>query len=543
MKKVVGIFVSKNRCIAHNGDRYLTCEKDILDFLLKRQNDINCFYNLSYNVACLLSWLELSEEQLTKLKEDKDIFYKDYKLSYITNKFFAIKKGTGWDSPYVQFCDISQYIPWKLEDNNTVEYDVGKAREAQKTGQEVYNGLVKLGLNPDKGMTSPIRVYEKDKLRNMDLPTLADIPEEASQYAYEACKAGWFEVYNKGHYDHVWDYDLSSAYGRGVFDLMDIRLGKFWKSEQYEPNADYGYIRGEITINSEFSPFVFSVDNGEDVELYSLIGTWDYILRKSCVDGQWENIPYIISKKQYDMLYKWKIGSFKIYDAWWWQSQGKKYPYRDAVNWLYEQKEKGVGLEREIPKRQIVGLFGLQLQTMMDGFGDYFNPIYGCEIEMNTRMEVFDACMSNNVIPLSIALDGILVDKPLNLRMNEGMGSWKLSHEGKAIVVSTVAVAVEGKEAEQDFAVNYNWLLDQIKQNPTERVYSKDKISHISLEKAIKDHKLGNIGEVEKISRSIDVAYETKRLYFDRPMTGQELLDNKYESSPLDISFMCIDKQ
>jgi len=541
MKKVVGIFVSKNRAVAHNGEKYLVCENNLLDFLVKCKSFINCFYNLSYNVACLLSWLDISEDKLIKLKEGQNVWVGEYRLSYITNKYFAIKKGEGWDSPYAQFYDISQYIPWKLEDNNTVEYDIGKAKESQDTGHQVYNALVKLGLDPDKGMTSPIRVYEKDKLRKMDLPTLADIPEEASQYAYECCKAGWFEVYKKGSFQ-TWDYDLSSAYGSGIANLMDIRLGKFWKSEKYEPSADYGYIRGEITVNSEFSPFAFSVDNSEDVELYSLIGTWDYILRKSRETGQWENIPYIISKKQYDGLYKWGIGTFKIYDAWWWKAQEKKYPYRDAVNWLYEQKEKGVGLEREIPKRQIVGLFGLQLQTMRDGFGDYFNPIYGCEIEMNTRIEVFDACMSNNVTPLSIALDGILVDKPMNLRMDDGMGSWKLSHEGKAIVVSTVAVAVEGKESEQDFAVGYEGLLEQIKEQPQERVYSKEKISHISLEKAIKDKKLGTIGEVEKISRSIDVAYETKRLYFNRPMTGQELLDNKYESSALDISFMAIDK-
>lgn len=543
MKKVVGIFVSKNRAIVHNGEKYLTCESNILDFLLRFQKYICCFYNLSYNVACLLSWLELSETQLKKLHADKDIWFDDYKLSYITGKFFAIKKGDYWDAPYTQFCDISQYITWKIEDNDSMEYEVAKAREAQKTGQQVYDALVKLGLNPDKGMTSPIRVYEKDKLNQMDLPTLDDIPVGASEYAYSCCKSGWFEVFKKGHFQHTYDYDISSAYGFGIANLLEIREGKWWQSQQYEISADYGYISGEITVESEFAPFVFTVENIDDAELYSLIGTWDYNLRRNIDNNKWEQLPYCITKRQYDILYKYNLGTFKIYDAWWFKSEVKSYPLRDAVNSLYDSKESAVGISREVPKRIITGIFGKQLETQKDSFGKHFNPVYGAEIEMQTRLDVFEACIQNNVVPISVALDGILVEKPMVLNMNNGMGSWKLSHEGKAIPVSTVAVAIEGKESDHDFAINYQWLLDVITDKPTDRIYSKSKLSPVGLDKAIAKNKMNTLGNIEQIDRSIDVAYENKRHYHIRPMTGQELINNKYESSALDISFMAIDRQ
>ena len=554
MKTVLGFFVSKNECIAHNGDRYKQLKEGefILDFLIKYENYINCFYNLSYNVACILSKCNLGEDKLKKLYTDQKVQVRDYQITYISGRYFAIKRGDDYNAPYVQFCDVSQYIPWmSVDENFALEYVLSKAKEAQDTGKQVYDALVNLGLSPDKGMVSPIRVYEKEVLSKLSLPTYKDMPIEAASLAYECCKSGWVEAFKKGHFEQTIDYDRSSSYGAGLAELIDIRLGKWWESQIYEPTADYGYLAGEITVDVDFAPFIFSIDDGEDAEHYSVVGTWDFNLTKDTLvtneDGMkqiiYRKTPYCITKKQYEVLLKYKLGEVKIYNAWWFKADKYEYPYRDMVNNLYEAKEKASGMGRDIPKKIIVGIFGKSLEKRDKGFAQWFNPCYGAEVEMNTKLQVFEDCMANNVVPLSIAVDGILVDKPMDLRMDQWMGSWKKSFEGKALVVSSGVVAVEGNNPTRNFSLDYEWWIDKIKESPESNKYSKDGISGVSLEKAVNKVELSKLGTVETAMRTIDVGYENKRCYFDVPITGQDLLENTYESVSWDISHFAIDKQ
>jgi hypothetical protein len=545
--KITGFYVNHNFAIDHTGQKgYYS---NILDWLLKYSGGINGFYHLSYNVACILRMIHLSDTQLKELQDfgdtrfyfneyrekvqydrtvpkknvPRDIGKKLYSIFYLHNKYFAIQKDVLWDdpaSPYVQFCDIAQYLPWRVDDDHTEEYALNKAREACKTATEVYNGLLKLKITPEN-LTSPIRCYEKAVINRMNLPTIDAIPEEAAHYAYQCCHGGWLEAFKKGHYQ-AYDYDISSAYPNELANQKELRFGMWENEKEYNETADLGYLYGKLTMNAHFNPFLFKAND----MTYSPVGEYE------CC----------ITKRQYEVLMKYQLGEFEIENAWWWYPKSNVYPLRAMIGKLYTHKETTSGMDKEVTKRIMSGMWGKLLELKNDTFGDHFNPVWGCEVEVNTRMKVFEACINSGVVPLSIAVDGVLTDKPLNVEVKPGLGNWKLTYDCPALVVSSGIVAVKDKQHNQDFALDYQWLVDEINKNPEVSEYVKSKPSPVSLNKALVHGDLSKLGNVEQITRTVDTLYEAKRCYPIAPVNGGELLANKYESVAWPVSLFEMEK-
>jgi hypothetical protein len=120
------------------------------------------------------------------------------------------------------------------------------------------------------------------------------------------------------------------------------------------------------------------------------------------------------------------------------------------------------------------------------------------------------------------------------------LGEWKLTGVGKVIAVSSGIVAVEVKDPMQvaDFSLRYSWLEKAIKDNPRSSYYDMDKWSTVSLKKACKNNKLDKLGQLEKITRTVDLLTEEKRMYRRSPKTGRELLHSQFQSVPMDISIV-----
>ncbi len=528
MKKIIGYFVSRN--FAANSLEEQPSD-NILDFLLVHRDTINCFYHLSYNVACILHRLKLSKDQLQNLSDAGELFLEpDYTIYYLSDKYFAIKKGFIWDSPYVQFCDISQYIPWQLEQQEFLGHAViQKAQEAQLIGKIVLNALHdKVGLHEIENLTSPVRAFEKGYLNRIDLPTVDDVPETAGKYAYMATHGGWFDAYRKGHFEQTWDYDIVAAYSYWTARLMELRYGKWLQTTEYQPNATYGYLFGEITINEQFSPVIYNPghdglqrDNQESMN-FTPTGTWETY----------------ISKQMYEFIYKHSIGTFKVKDSWYWTPDKTVMPLQYTINRLFKAREESTGLDRDVIKRVMVGIWGKLLEVQGDSFGQHFNPVWGEYVETMTKLQVAEVCIQNGIVPLSVAVDGVLTDKQLNVPIGNDMGQWKLSSQGKALVIGTEIVAVEGKEAVKDFSIDYRWLMKQIQQYPHAERYTMSKLSPITLGKALKNDRVDRLGEVEISERAIEIGYDRKRCYPVRPMCGKDLIGNTYQGIAWDISFL-----
>ena len=64
------------------------------------------------------------------------------------------------------------------------------------------------------------------------------------------------------------------------------------------------------------------------------------------------------------------------------------------------------------------------------------------------------------------------------------------------------------------------------------------KLSPVTVAKAIRRDKWNELGRLEITDRTIPIQADKKRLYDSEPRTGKDLLDNIYQSSPLDISLL-----
>jgi viroplasmin and RNaseH domain-containing protein len=118
------------------------------------------------------------------------------------------------------------------------------------------------------------------------------------------------------------------------------------------------------------------------------------------------------------------------------------------------------------------------------------------------------------------------------------LGEWKLTCTSRVIAVSSGVIAVEekDKDALADFSLKYAWLVKAIKENPRKSEYKMDKWSPVTLRKACKENKLDKLGQMEKITRTVDLLTDEKRTYLNPPKNGRMLLHSKYKSIPMDIS-------
>jgi hypothetical protein len=478
---------------------------------------IAVFRHLDYDVAGLLKMLNLTDSQLIELFETKKLYVSPYTLEYVPNKYFSIRLGWQKGAQFVNFSNMHQYMQYEISEENSVEI-------AKETGETVCKVLTELELSP-RSLVSPIRAWEKEILANLDLPTVADIPNQAAEFAYKCTHGGWVEGFQKGHWIESYDYDVRSAYGYFTAQLLDTRQGKWIHSKDYQPGAYYGYCDGIVTIDSGFSPILFSKDNEQH---FTPVGTWNTFL----------------TKEEIDFIREYKIGSFEIADGWWWIPEDELvYPLEDMIGWLYEQKEMRSGLERDVVKRIIAGIWGKFLEARGEKIGKYFNPVWGAEVESRTRLATAKFVLDNKLEDdlLHVAVDGVLTSRPVELVDNSKMGDWKLSTTGACFVVSSGVVAIDGKNGVGDFTLRYDWLMDKILDKPDAGEYIMTKPSVVTLGKARVTNHLDQIGQMTDITKAVDVEYELKRSYPEYPKTGRELLRNKYKSIPWDISVI-IDK-
>jgi len=119
-----------------------------------------------------------------------------------------------------------------------------------------------------------------------------------------------------------------------------------------------------------------------------------------------------------------------------------------------------------------------------------------------------------------------------------GQGKWELSSSAPCIVAGTAVVAIKGKEKAAEFSLDYDWLMEEIKQHPEANEYKMTKLSPVTLAVALNENKWEELGQLREITKVVDIGNEVKRCYKASPKNGQELLEKQYQSVPWDISLL-----
>lgn len=522
MKQVIGYSIDREVGI-FNSLGESQHEEPYLDFLLDRYNEdtIKVLASLDDDVANLLALLELKSWELVKLYEKERVYIAPYIIKYFPNKMFSISKGFGKLRPFCVLSDASQYNKELDKPSNRHDkvYHQTRAMKAEFAGREAYQVFTKLGTEPTN-LISPINAY-KDKFKQLDLPELYDVPKEAQQLAYKCCHGSWLECFQRGYFDKVYDYDQISAYPYQASKLLDLRLGKWEHTSNYVATANYGYCQGIANIKANFSPITYETDGS----------------RHFTPTREFETC---LTKGKIDVITARGLGSFKILDGWWWTARGEDYPMKEEILKLFELKEQASGMEKEIIKRIMSGgFYGKFLQVFRNQPAQSFCAPWAAEIENNTDLDVYNMIVGSGLEDslVHIAVDGFASTRPVSNIKNKEIGSWRLSNTGRAIIVSSGLVALEKRKTYGDFSIGYKKLRRLIEQEPEARSYKVDTLSTVTLGEAIQQQRLEDLGRVESVSRTIDL-YEQKRVYFESPKTGKDLLARSYQSIPYPVEML-----
>jgi len=522
---MIGYHIDKTKIVSTEG-KVQRGKESWLPWLLDNEPlEPRIFYDLDYSVACLLAHEGITEEQGKGLLDTHKLNLRNgYRLAYYPGKVFTIDYGYGAGHAFTYFYNAKQFTDTHHGRDRSVKYAISKAEIALEIANSVLSAYKKIGIT-NETLTSPINAFKKAHLYPV-IPTVDTLPEEAGEYAYATIKGNWVESFKLGYFKMAYDYDLRGAYASELLKLPDLRSGKWIKKGGLPTDLNlvpYGFVKGILTIDATFHPFIYS--EGE---------------RSTTPVGSYEAY---LTLQEIDFLRRNKLGTFKPEVGWYWAIQGKpNYPFRRMVQKLWDLRQDADPVTSMVIKRILAGMWGMTLQLKGSNedmeFGEHFNPVYGAIVEANSRLKVAQACIDSGITPLAVAVDGVICDKPLNVECNGGLGDWKLSHQGKCLVLSSGITGIEGKDANEDFSITYEWLSKALRSAPRQSEYVMKKTSPVTLARAMNSEGWGNLGNLIETSRFIYIGGDTKRCYPTEPKTGNDILTNTYTGQPWDISIV-----
>lgn len=507
-----GIYCNDGR-VFHRPNTLNASEQVLLWLLNDNPKENKLLYDLDACVAGLIS-MTMSEGQAKELYENEKVYVSGFKITYFPTRFFSID-GRGSFVNYGNMVRYKSDVHYSPDD--TEQDKINKAKEAEAIAVSTRCILKELGVDGQR-IISPVGAVVDKYVWSLRPPTVDDIPEEAGEIAYQTIKGNWLEAYQLGYWDETWDYDINSAYGSVLARLLDIRRGTWVKDTVMPEEAVYGFAEGILEVTEPFHPFLMKQGEGYT---YTPIGAR----------------PDQLTKGQIDLLYKHKLGRFNIERGWWWIPSDNKpryEPLKGIISHLYQMRSESEGLKKAIIRQVIAGIWGRMVEIRKGKLGKLFNPVWGSIVENDIKCQVADTCLATNIMPLLVAVDGVITDRPLPIKETTEMGGWRLSHKGRCIIASSGVVGFEGKSGAEEFALSFDWLRNQIEKQPDESGYSMEKYTPLTLAKAIQIGEFDKIGELQPIHRVIIVGKDYKRLWESYPQTGKDLLTHQYKSTPVD---------
>ncbi len=533
---MIGYHITADGIYASDGT--VRKEAPYLEWLLgHRPGDPKIFYDLDGSVAALAKLAGINHDEGRELHSNNKLQLDSYRLKYRPGKFFSIDKGEHEGHPYANFINAGTYAEPHYTGAEGPDDNLQKAAAAKAIGDQIISVYKDLKLDTDY-ITSPISAFLKKY--TIPFPKTADITDDTPaeikaayqqifDLAYATVKGNHLEAWQRGYFPNAFDWDIHGAYPAELARLLDIRRGRWIHEKRAPAEAVYGFGQGELTTWREFHPFLYRDDNNRNINVsITPVGTR----------------PDKLPLDKIRLLKDYGMGKWAPYDGWWWVPEGPQNElFKGAVNFLWN-KRPAAGVGKEIIKTTLSGLWGKMLETYISEsgkmkLGDNYSPIYGSVVENAVQVKVTKACLDNDIVPLQIAVDGIISHKQLKLDIGPNLGQWRLSHQGQCIIVSAGQVAFEGKPAAEEFSLTFDFLYNEIKKHPKRKEYVMAKFAPVTLARALN---LGwdQLGIIDQVKRVINIKEDSKRMWMDDPKNGGDLLSRTFTSAPWECSMLNI---
>ncbi len=416
----------------------------------------------------------------------------------------------------------SQYFD-SDEDISDLDYLLSKQKELE-------DAIFKLGLNPMR-QASAAKLWEETVLKHIELPTVEDIPtklnEDDSNELLDWCEKCmnriWTFAMQVGRFEanESWDYDLSSAYAHALSQLKTFKYATFQKSKEWVADADYGVLKGRITINNvKLSPIVYEQD-----------GHNTYPVNSSWVD--------LITLPEVQFIRKWGIGDFELERGYFWKyPQGGRPPFGVIVPRFYSLRWQD-GMVKSLGKKMLSASWGKFIWKKTGGqTNPYYNPIFALQVQVATRLRVADFIYSNNAQNevVHIGTDGVRLSKKVEVPDKLELGGWKLNPQMPCVVLSPGAVFAPDRKPG---GLYYDDVVGMINDKPQGEYYSKPKQRRRTLAEAVQLENINEGGEVRDYSRTFHVTASEKDhvscIFEKYPKNGGELLAKKFQGESIKL--------
>ncbi len=364
-----------------------------------------------------------------------------------------------------------------------------------------------------------------NSIRTIDLDW---IPEEASEFAYNCLHAPWIDVFIRGHIPSAYDYDINSAYPFEMSGLLQLDYlgGNWFFSSSYEGDAEYGFCRALITIDSDVSVSPIRLRYGR--KLCSPTGTW---------------IGYI-TKDEIDFIRYYKLGEVEVLSGWWFKAKSRIRPFKKA-SYLFmaartlakSQEKKLLSYILKMAAATVYGRF-LQKKQLLDGTwqaAPTFCPPYACIVMTRVKLRLAALAMQYPKNVAAVTVDGLLMTRSIPYQPSGKTGGVKLAGKGEAIVAAPLIYEIQGRES----AINVG---EYLKQNPKVRSIQLKDTTRTGLCVALGRDRYDLAGKVATISSTIKISQDFSRHWFHTPITAHDLLTKQFRSKAQSVEDICWEK-
>lgn len=359
-------------------------------------------------------------------------------------------------------------------------------------------------------------------------------------------RGGWNDVFKRGTFYDVYDYDVVSSYPSAMWNL------KYWDCG-WRHTDDIDLIK-----SAEYSLIVVDI---ADLKQPLIPSMYRYLSEEWLTEGvkTWSNnsvvhshvdqpFSTVITGDQYRMLkplckidIKYGIighirDKFKNY-----------YPFRIPLDITFKRKAeaKKPSIERDIVKKIMNASSGKFKQKQHSDWTWFFYPHVYSKITTATKEAVLNLIEENNAWDnlIAISTDGASFTKPLkHVKLGKGLGDWELTkYEEFTQVGNGIYIGSnDGKVQTQRLRGFQNIDLGLIlKTNPYKKVVEFTKERPIHLREAYFHHKVFNVvrdvNRFTSVKKRFNINHETKRKWFDEfenikdLMSGRILESESYE--------------
>ena len=409
--------------------------------------------------------------------------------------------------------------------------------ELQQRADELTDALCRLGMGDFQRIASPIAIFEQTELgRNVyeQIPRDYEIPPYCAgilEYADKADRKEWITNYQIGHWDNLYDWDISAAYSFEASRLPHIHDLEFWHSDSLgkrEEGSLFGFVKGRMWIDPDHpmqhcSPVM--VNNGV------FHGNPAGLLDPDCYSL--DEVRFILNNG---------LGGFIMEDGYFAKVMNgvrPRYPLRAIMERLYGLREVSPvasGVVKAVAN-QLVGKLVERLRWRNNTEGEIYNSVYHSLITSGCRVKVARFLLDNNVAKdelVCVQTDGCRITKDIPVS-DDGMGRWRCNGAFPVLVASPNIVLAGDKKPQH---YTHDTIMSEIMEHPGQTYYGMTASHHTTLGQAIEWGDITRVGEVIQLPASLDlmaIPRQQNRSYKKLPEMGQSLLSNKYSSDPVVI--------